>query len=471
MLRVLSLFFIMVVLLLAAIASTRYQGSSSVYLGFTFAANALLVAGFRRKAIFFDTFIGIFLWLGFWLKATLRIAFFSAQFREPTGQFDGSGGAFDNALIVSSCGLAAFVVASFVRERWFSYPDVPTPCRHSGLFGFYSTYRVFIVSAFIATVMAVAFSNVWLGIYQRGMITQTVLPYGLNGVYKWLLQFGLASISALIIRFELELNRGVSAMAVIPPLLESFLSSVSLLSRGMILNTLALTVGGWRWGSAARMRFGFRQVSIIAIFICGFFAVSVLAVNYLRMFKFDNAQMSTQVAADATLKSTSPLFIDRWVGIEGVLAVSSSDRLGWPLWKAAWQEKFEEGRFSLYDLTFVSGHYASSPINKSRNHFINLPGIVAFFYYPGSLLVLFGLALLAAWLAAGIEIMTYYLCDKNWILCSLLAQVVAYRFASFGYVPAQSYLLFGSILLNILVLAAIDRLLALSRRRRNEQVA
>ena len=51
--------------------------------------------------------------------------------------------------------------------------------------------------------------------------------------------------------------------------------------------------------------------------------------------------------------------------------------------------------------------------------------------------------------AAGFEILTYHLCDRNWILCSLFAQVVAFRFASFGYVPAQSYLLFGSLLLNI----------------------
>jgi hypothetical protein len=37
-----------------------------------------------------------------------------------------------------------------------------------------------------------------------------------------------------------------------------------------------------------------------------------------------------------------------------------------------------------------------------------------------------------------------------------VAQVVAFRFASFGYVPAQSYLLFGTLLLNVLMIAAVD---------------
>lgn len=444
---------------LAVVAGARYPGSWGVYLGFTFVANALLLNGFRKRAIYFDTFIGLFLWLGFWLKLSVRVVLSSGQFREPTGSFDGSGSAFDEALIVSSCGLAAFVVASFVRERWFSYPDEPTPCSRSGLFHVYSAYRLQIVAVFIAGVIAIAGSNVWLGVYQRGMVSQTILPFGLNGAYKWLLQFGFASISALIIRFELELNRGVSMMAVVPPLLESFLSNVSLLSRGMILNTFALAVGGGRWFVAKKVHIGLRQISIVGMSIGVFFLMSVLVVNYLRAFSFDDPQVSVQSAAAASVGTTTPLFIDRWVGIEGILAVSSSDQLGWQIWREAWREKFDERQHSLYDRTFVSEHYASALINTSRNHFINLPGLIAFLYYPGSLLFLFGAGLLVAWLAAGLEVLTYHLCDRNWILCSLFAQVVAFRFASFGYVPAQSYLLFGTLLLNLILLAVADRLL------------
>lgn len=456
------------ILSLAILAGARYPGSWAVYLGFSVVANALLLNGFRRRAIYFDTFIGVFLWLGFWLKLSIRVAFSAGQFREPTGMFDGSGAAFDQALIVSSCGLAAFIVAGLVRERCFSYPAEPASCRSSGLFHFYAAHRFPLVAAFLALVLAVAGSNAWLGIYQRGMVSQTILPFGLNGAYKWLLQFGLASVSALIIRFELELNRGVTMMALIPPLLESFLSNVSLLSRGMILNTGALLLGGWRWCAAQRLRVGLRRSAIVGISVAAFFLVSVLAVNYLRVFSFDDSQAPAQAAASASVDTTTPLFIDRWVGIEGVLAVTSSDRLGWEVWQAAWQERFDERQFSLYDRHFVSGHYASVQINTSRNHFVNLPGLIAFLYYPGSLSFLFAAVLLAAWLAAGLEILTYRICDGNWILCSLFAQVVAFRFASFGYVPLQSYLLFGSLLLNIVALAAADRLLSLPRQRRGD---
>jgi hypothetical protein len=62
-------------------------------------------------------------------------------------------------------------------------------------------------------------------------------------------------------------------------------------------------------------------------------------------------------------------------------------------------------------------------------------------------------------IASAIEIATYFFAGKNLILCSLLGQVIAYRYAHFGYVPAQSYLLFGTIALNIALIWLLEKLL------------
>jgi len=45
------------------------------------------------------------------------------------------------------------------------------------------------------------------------------------------------------------------------------------------------------------------------------------------------------------------------------------------------------------------------------------------------------------------------------VLCALFAQVIAFRYASFGYVPAQSYLLFGSLMLNGILIVGAERVL------------
>lgn len=446
--------------ILAYFAGSNYSGNWLIYLLFTFIANALLINGFRRSALFFDTFIGIFLWLGFWLKFSLRTAFNQSAFGDALA-FDGSPESFDLALVVSSCGLAAILLSSLVRERFFVYPNVAPTLKPSGFFLLYQRYRFQCVVIFLLIATLAATSNAWLGIYQRGLVAQTILPYGLNGIYKWLLQFGLASFSALIIRFEIELNRKFTLLSVMPALLETFLSNVSLLSRGMILNSTGLAFGAIRMLSSMKITVGVARMTAIAFAFMALFAISVLAVNFLRATAYEDAvSVSPQPTPSVTTvkNMTVPLFLDRWVGIEGVVAVSASKELGWGLWQEAWQERFREGELSIYDKRFVDSPYLANS-DASKFHFVSLPGIVAFLYFPGSLAFLFGALAFCGLLASGIEIATYYYAGRNLVLCSLFAQVVAYRFAHFGYVPAQSYLLFGALILNVVFLIAADCLL------------
>lgn len=461
MIKIAIVLFLTLIAGIGFVAGSNYSGNWLIYLLFSFVANALLINGFRRRALFFDTFIGVFLWLGFWLKFSLRTALNQASFGDALA-FDRSPEAFDLALIVSSCGLAALMLASVVRERFFVYPNEAAACKPSGLFLLYRRYRLQCVAAFLAVVILMATSNAWLGIYQRGMVAHTVLPYGLNGIYKWLLQFGLASLSALIIRFEIELNRNLTLMAILPALLESFMSNVSLLSRGMILNSAGLALGGARLLSSMKVRVGFSRTAAIASAFAVLFAASVLTVNFLRATSYGAAvavsPMQPAPSATTIEHMTVPLFLDRWIGIEGVVAVSSSRALGWDLWREAWQERFREGELSIYDKRFVDTPYKAN-LDAPKFHFVSLPGIVAFLYFPGSLVFLFTALAFCGWLAAAIEIATYRYAGQNWVLCSLVAQVIAYRYAHFGYVPAQSYLLFGTLVLNVAILFSADRIL------------
>ena len=268
---------------ISVLAFLEYPGQGLIYVLFTIISNALLYFGFRKNAIFFDTFIGIFFWLGFWLKLTFRVAFLDGQFHDPVGNFDGSGAAFDRALLVASCGLFGLLVASIIRERYmFTYPEKITEVAHAGLFKFYQDHRKAVLSGFAVLFATVAVSNFYFGIYQRGSIPRTVLPYGLGGVYSWLLLFGLASFSALILNFEFTLNKKTSYSVVILSLMEGFLSNVSLLSRGMILNTSALAYGVIRSLKLNAIRISFHFWAIPCLLFIILFASSVLLVDRMR---------------------------------------------------------------------------------------------------------------------------------------------------------------------------------------------
>jgi hypothetical protein len=537
------------VCLISGFTLTSYPGHTVVYILFTIVFNVLFIGGFTERRIFFDTFMGIFFWLGFWLKFSVRVAFMGGEFQaaEQIGEFTGSGTDFDHALLVSSVAIIALLIATLIRRKWFfSYT---TATGNSGLreiFAFYKKHRRIALVSFAILFTVIAATNVLFGIYQRGSVPKTILPFKLGGIYTWLLLFGLASISAVILDCEFKLRNNPYAVTILS-FSESFFSNVSMLSRGMILNGSALLLGlkeNWDKHSILTPK---RFKYIILVVFLGLFVISVFSVNHLRkslfytdfpvdtgasksfvakhlqtsiqkflkerpqppklqtrpkfsvrgsgniyiykvkliffksnvfivdllnkgklicfqikLFIFNTLETMSHLLIEALI-NVETLLLDRWLGIEGVMAVSSYSHLGWDLWKAGWQERYTPSGTSMYDVKILKSPFA----NMSRHHFISLPVIVAFLYYPGSFIFLFISMLVVGLLAGAIEMMVYKFSGGNFILCSLIAQAIAYRYASFGYVPYQSYLLFGSIVLNIFIIYFTDRLLFCFKKSEN----
>jgi hypothetical protein len=240
----------------------------------------------------------------------------------------------------------------------------------------------------------------------------------------------------------------------------------------MILNMSALFYGAYISLRAQKTKRNLAVISVSGLVFVVLFATSVFVVNFMRSPPFQEWLASSRGSAIALDLSdaqsyvndlTTPLFIDRWVGIEGVMAVSNSPKLGWDLWQEAWREKYSEHATSYYDMNLIESPYINT--DKSKYHHISLPGVIAFCYYPGSYLFLFACLAGLGVFAAIIEVAAFKLGGANLILCSLMAQVVAYRYVSFGYVPGQSYLLFGTLFLNLLIIHVADRVMTLVQAR------
>jgi len=469
--KILLFFFIATITSIALVALPLYPGNPVLYIAFTIISNSLLCIGFSKKAIFFDAFIGVFFWLGFWLKLTLTIIYSESPFTDVSNNFDASPAAFDRGLLVACCGLLALLLVSFIRRMHFAYQATDENIDTSGLLRLYKKYKKIILSVFILVIILIGVTNAQLGIYQKGSITKTLLPFGLNGIYKWLLLFGLATFSALILRLESEITKKISLLVVLIVLAETFFSSVSQMSRGMMFNAIALLYGYFIFASINKIKLNLKTFTMVTSLFVILFLTSVLIVNYMRISAFEtnknySINQSKELSATAYQKPrveindiksiTKPLFLDRWVGIEAVFAISSHPNLGWKLFETGLQEKYNENDTSFYDKTFITSDYINT--DKTKHHFISLPGIIAFFFYPGSYWFLFISMFALGGFAAFIEYSAFKLGGKNLILCALLGQVVAYRFASFGYVPAQSYLLFGSIYLNLFLIYFAEKI-------------
>lgn len=443
------------IVVVGAQAVSQYIGDPWIYGLFTLLSSAVLYFGFGPRAIFFDAFIGVLLWIGFWLKFSIRTAFFNGRFNIAVGAFDGSPAALDQTLLVVSCALAAILLARFLRQCLFNYPTSLPGIAYTGLFAFYRQYRVALLLSFVAGVMAVCAANYWLGIYQRGQVPRTNLPFGLNGVFAWLLMFGMATVSATLLRFEFELNRHRYWIVLGIALLETALSNLSMWSRGMILNGSSLVYGVLAQFRRSEARVSLRLISFLTLGFVVFFVGSVLAVNYFRAKTFyADSPLARQ---EAVVEQTVVLFLDRWVGVEGVMSVVGAPDKGWPVFEEALEEKFDRRVNSFYDQHFIDTAYDNTA--SDGLHFVSLPGYIAFLYYPGSMIFLFAAVFAFSAVAALFEYFVYRTGGRNLVLCALIAQVIAFRYTSFGYVPMQSYMLFGSIVLNVLILFFFDRLL------------
>lgn len=467
----------------------NYPGRGYVYLLFSVLLHALLVFGFRRGSMFIDTFLGLFFWIGYWLKFSVRTVFADGTWYYGVGHFDYSAHATDRALLVTSCGIAGLLFARVIRERFlFESLRSLRPIRLDGVRAVYNQHRVLVWVVFCILVFFVALTNAYFGIYQRGSVPRTVPPFGLGGIYTWLLLFGASSISAMLIHFELESRRRVAYFLIFLVLMEPFLSNVSMLSRGMILNGCALLLGTYICARVYRISLGFWKIFATLATLLILFAGSIYVVNQMRLdfFGLDGRErlrlqeespergglLSRQVIDAWSAKkfeasadkfgnvgaTVALLVMDRWIGIEGSMAVASFPDLGWDLWDEAWNEKYTHSGTSLYDREIAESGYAE--LDLSDVHFISMPGILAFFYYPGSYAFLFLSMLTIGILGALIEGAVYKWGGGNLILCSLMAFVVVYRFVHFGYVPGRSYLLFGAIVLNVAMIYLAGRLLA-----------
>lgn len=469
----LVIIFILFVSVSTFFAIDSYIGENYMFIIFSISSNVLLYFGFRKNAIFFDTFIGVFLWLGFWLKTTVLVIFYDSKFTESTGSFNGSGVDFDNALFVASVGFIALILASLIRAKYiFVYPKEET--EDSGLFYFYSLHRNKILFAYSLLFIGIAVTNIYFSIYQRAGSTPENIPFIITGIYKWLLLFGLSSFAALILKYEFILNKKMVFFVPLLTLIEATITNASLLSRGVMLNASALGLGIIHTTIIYKIKTNAKYWFILVFTLIILFIFSVPLVDKLR----DQAQASSQTQSDYqskiinstidavvnfsisnTIKSIGVgLIINRSVGMEGLLAISNSSGKSWELFNKALKEKYVHRKNSFYD-TYINSRYKNS--DEIYQHTMSFPGFIAFFYYPGSILFLFFIIFIIGLFSASIEIMTYKLGQKNLILAALIAQVIAYRLIHFGYVPGQSYLLFGTIFLNIFIIYGVNKILSM----------
>ena len=175
---------------------------------------------------------------------------------------------------------------------------------------------------------------------------------------------------------------------------------------------------------------------IFLILIIFFF--SIFITTKLRNTQFyETDKFTRQTNIFSTLSEILQLSVNRWVGIDALLAVSQNKNLSFNFFLSAWQEKKNIKNKSFYIDNFFS-RFNYSEFEKKNLNIVITPGIVAFLYYSGSALFVFFSILFLILICTAIELLFFYYSLGNVILVNIIGYALSIRFIHFGYVPINT---------------------------------
>jgi hypothetical protein len=416
----------------------HYSGSSLSYTLFSLVFLAMLISGFYRQISYGYLFLVVMFWLGFWFKLTVHLLV-DYPFGEPIGFFVGTPAAWDKVLLIATVGGVGVIIARLLYSLIRSPSTILAPNSVLKAPDWYPAIRRLIWAVLMFSCIALAVFNASLGIMKIGLTPNTILLWPLNALISLLLTYGLAFFVATLLWWDVALSRNIS-LVVYCVLLEAFFSTVSILSRATyIFHVIPQLLGLYKnrvlvvgWSKK-------NVISVTAVFIL-LFAISNPIVNSLRGYYYSN--ITPVLVSGEGLSGETISFIrfaaDRWIGAEGVMAVSAYHKNNNDLIMRALTERGEIGKSAIYQ-EICQSHYRFVDMKKFQ--FASLPGAVGFLYFTGHLwAVVLGVIVLVL-LILGSEGLVFR-STGNPLLCALWGGSAASAVAQMGVAPGGLLLYF-----------------------------
>ena len=456
------IFFFGIIFLILYKSLNNYRGDKFLYLIFSIIFNFYLFFSFRKKAIFFDKFLCVFLWLGFWFKFSCVVLFFNGKFNEVGDNIFYNIELYDKSLLFSSICELFIMISTLLREKLFTY-SYNFNCNKNY---FYIVNKNFLLFFFVSISLFICFINFNFQLYQKGMLPLYNINFLLFSLIKWFLLIGIPTISAIFIFFEINKKKNISVLYFFIIILPIFFSSLSMLSRDAIFNSSAILFGLYVMNKLYKLNLNIKFFFKSFFVLFFLFYTSVILVNFLRANYYyigksninfvndikgstssgNNSNKTNQEKKfDDVESSTNEIFyliVYRWVGINSVINIlGNKEILSFQLFKKSFEEKAIE-KTEVTEKTFYEKYF--NFYDKNANPIKNnvkgntLPGIIGFLLYSGSYFFVFFSLSFLCFLFSFFEILAFKI-SKNMLFSSLIGMLVAYRLIHFGYAPLNTY--------------------------------
>ena len=349
-------------------------------------------------------FLVVMLWMGFWLKMTVYLLL-RYPFEEPLGSFVGTSTSWDEVLRIASIGATGVLFGRFLfgllnpRSSMIVLPaKIQAPA-------WYPPIRKQVWAVLMFVCLGTALINLQLGIEQIGIGERTILIWPLNTVIYWLISSGFVLGISTLLWWDIALGQNIS-LIVYFILLESFAASISLFSRGVtVFHTISQYIALFKNRHVVQGWSGKNCLSFAGTFVV-LLLMSYSFVNKLRSHYYSETPLTIPASYPILVSATSAKiekkevmllnrlsqeFYDlprfafyRWVGLEGVMAVSAYPKKGYDLFMRDLIERGGVGKTSIYQEVAQSSYRF---MDSRKFQFATLPGAMGFLYFTGSLWV------------------------------------------------------------------------------------
>lgn len=414
------------VLGISIVATFLYPGQTWIFIVFAGLTIAMVHAALTNNTkSYYVFYLFSFMALGYWAKIVLHLLSASA-FIEPTGSFEESPEAWDKALIVIIVAFSALLVSCWLA---IYFTKGRTQSKTIPVDGQY--LPSFLTISLITSACLLGF-NYYFSIIKIGYEPSLKLNSYIYVVFAFMVAWGNVIILSTLACWMVA-NRSIATSTLFYIVIfEGALAAISMGSRvQMILHVSAPFVLYMLQGKSLVWHLTSRDFIKIALTTALLFVFSLLAVSAERIESFAKAipveeqSESHTAGGDVWLRNTphtdhsqlllretktkevkfeptieqktkmiareiSKLIVDRWVGIEGVLAVTSHQYLSNNLLEQGLKEDPAKGVKALYQ------RMSDAKYGQFSNFtFMTIPGPIAVLFYSGShLVVFFGMAIL-----------------------------------------------------------------------------
>lgn len=439
----------------------NYDGSKLLFIIFHIICLISSIRLTEKNISSVEFYLIIFLILSFWLKYSYLI--YIKDFSIIEGNYDANKSTLDGAtklIIVSFC---ACIFSSYIRkiliDKYVSFKFIYLKYKFKN---FYKKYKLFLIFLVIIYLFSIYIINFNFKIHAKG-ITNNEVASLVKYFFAWNYTYGLALIvsTLLFIDYKIFKNQKLKFFVLVEPIL----TSVTSLSRAGILFFFVYLRGLFQIKFLKVFKnnniFNIFKILILSLIVL---YLSIYLTSHLRNKNYNFVK--GKVSINSQYELFKELAILRWVGIDGVLAVSQKKNKNFELFYESIKESKSK---NFYDSFYINNFFQKAKIDTieeeiyHNNHKENVfwivtPGIVAFLSYSGSKIFLFFSLSTIIILLIFLERFFLIFSGYNYILTNIIGFSLSFRLIHFGYLPSNSIKFLLSYLITLFLLYILFKL-------------